>query len=68
VVAPLFSLALVSQKRMAIEDYQRNLRGVNDGSDFSPEYLVSDGMSLGLIRVIHTSRSKLFTTQSEGRR
>jgi len=30
-----------SQKRMTIEDYQRNLRGVNDGSDFSPEYLVS---------------------------
>ena len=27
---------------MTIEDYQRNLRGVNDGSDFSPEYLVSD--------------------------
>jgi hypothetical protein len=54
---------------MAIEDYQRNLRGVNDGSDFSPEYLVSDGMSLGLIRVvIHTARSKLFTTQYEGRR
>jgi Sec7-like guanine-nucleotide exchange factor len=25
---------------MTIEDYQRNLRGVNDGSDFSPEYLV----------------------------
>jgi hypothetical protein len=31
----------LSQKRMTIEDYQRNLRGVNDGSDFSPEYLVS---------------------------
>ncbi|KAI0306765.1 hypothetical protein B0F90DRAFT_1808381 [Multifurca ochricompacta] len=27
------------RKRMTIEDYQRNLRGVNDGSDFSPEYL-----------------------------
>ncbi|KAI9452317.1 Sec7-like domain protein [Russula earlei] len=27
------------QKRMTIEDYQRNLRGVNDGSDFSAEYL-----------------------------
>lgn len=25
---------------MSIEDYKRNLRGVNDGSDFSPEYLV----------------------------
>jgi Sec7-like guanine-nucleotide exchange factor len=33
---------------MTIEDYQRNLRGVNDGSDFSPEYLVSDGMPLEL--------------------
>ncbi|KAI0064698.1 Sec7-domain-containing protein [Artomyces pyxidatus] len=29
------------RKRMTIEDYQRNLRGVNDGSDFSPEYLQS---------------------------
>jgi hypothetical protein len=27
---------------MTIEDYQRNLRGVNDGSDFSSEYLVRD--------------------------
>ena len=24
---------------MTIDDYKRNLRGVNDGSDFSPEYL-----------------------------
>ncbi|PFH49117.1 hypothetical protein AMATHDRAFT_148392 [Amanita thiersii Skay4041] len=27
------------RKRMTIEDYMKNLRGVNDGSDFSPEYL-----------------------------
>ncbi|KAF9532355.1 Sec7-domain-containing protein [Crepidotus variabilis] len=27
------------RKRMTIEDYTRNLRGVNDGSDFSPEFL-----------------------------
>ncbi|KAJ7197212.1 hypothetical protein GGX14DRAFT_471834 [Mycena pura] len=27
------------RKRMTIEDYQRNLRGVNNGSDFSPEFL-----------------------------
>ena len=26
---------------MSIEDYQKNLRGVNDGTDFSPEFLVS---------------------------
>jgi brefeldin A-resistance guanine nucleotide exchange factor 1 len=25
---------------MTIDDYKRNLRGVNDGSDFSPEFLV----------------------------
>ena len=25
---------------MTIEDYQRNLRGVNDGSDFSSEYIL----------------------------
>lgn len=28
------------QKRMTIEDYKRNLKGVNDGSNFSDEYLV----------------------------
>ncbi|THH01721.1 hypothetical protein EW026_g1024 [Hermanssonia centrifuga] len=28
------------RKRMTIEDYMRNLRGVNDGSNFSPEYLL----------------------------
>ncbi|KII88730.1 hypothetical protein PLICRDRAFT_41948 [Plicaturopsis crispa FD-325 SS-3] len=27
------------RKKMTIEDYQRNLRGVNGGSDFSPEFL-----------------------------
>ncbi|KAG0706344.1 hypothetical protein DFH29DRAFT_169682 [Suillus ampliporus] len=27
------------RKRMSIEDYQRNLRGVNGGTNFSPEYL-----------------------------
>ncbi|KAG7086681.1 hypothetical protein E1B28_002619 [Marasmius oreades] len=29
------------RKRMTIEDYQRNLRGVNDGQDFSSEFLRS---------------------------
>ncbi|KAI0340495.1 Sec7-domain-containing protein [Trametopsis cervina] len=28
------------RKRMTIEDYMRNLRGVNDGSDFTSEYLL----------------------------
>jgi hypothetical protein len=59
---------LISQKRMTIEDYQRNLRGVNDGSDFSTEYLVGDGMHVGLIRVSHASHSKLFMTPYEDRR
>ncbi|KAJ3741888.1 hypothetical protein DFH05DRAFT_1503047 [Lentinula detonsa] len=27
------------RKRMSFEEYQKNLRGVNDGSDFSPEFL-----------------------------
>ena len=39
-VAHSFCPQPLAQKRMTIEDYQRNLRGVNDGSDFSPEYLV----------------------------
>jgi brefeldin A-resistance guanine nucleotide exchange factor 1 len=28
-----------NRKRMTVEDYQRNLRGVNDRKDFDPEYL-----------------------------
>ena len=59
---------LISQKRMSVEDYQRNLRGVNDGSDFSSEYLVGDGMHLRPIRVAYASHSKLFTTPYEDRR
>ena len=31
---------IAEQKRMSLEDYMRNLKGVNDGSDFSTEYLV----------------------------
>ena len=30
-----------NRKRMTIEDYQRNLRGVNNGKDFPPEYLAA---------------------------
>ncbi|EON60989.1 hypothetical protein W97_00199 [Coniosporium apollinis CBS 100218] len=30
---------LKAQKRMTIEDFSRNLRGVNGGKDFDPEYL-----------------------------
>ncbi|KAA1096915.1 GDP/GTP exchange factor for ARF [Puccinia graminis f. sp. tritici] len=30
-----------NRKKMTLEDYKRNLRGVNDGEDFSAEYLVS---------------------------
>ena len=29
------------KRRMTVEDYMRNLRGVNDGQDFAPAYLVS---------------------------
>lgn len=28
-----------NRRKMTIEDYQKNLRGVNDGKDFAPEYL-----------------------------
>lgn len=34
------------QKKMTIEAYTRNLRGVNDGGDFEPEYLVSSVLVL----------------------
>ncbi|KAL2878804.1 GDP/GTP exchange factor for ARF [Colletotrichum sp. CLE4] len=30
---------LKSQKRMTVDDFARNLRGVNDGQNFAPEYL-----------------------------
>lgn len=29
------------RKRMTLEDYSRNLKGVNDNKDFAPEYIVS---------------------------
>ena len=29
----------MKQKRMAVEDFKKNVRGVNDGKDFDPEYL-----------------------------
>ena len=53
---------------MTIEDYQRNLRGVNDGSNFSPEYLVRDRIASKVILVSHASHSKLFTTLYEDKR
>jgi len=31
---------------MSFEEYQRNLRGVNDGSDFAPEFLVCNTSGL----------------------
>ncbi|CUA75851.1 putative protein C211,03 [Schizosaccharomyces pombe 972h-] [Rhizoctonia solani] len=35
-----------NRKRMTIADYQKNLKGVNDGTDFDPEYLqaIYDGL------------------------
>ncbi|WWC86203.1 uncharacterized protein L201_001076 [Kwoniella dendrophila CBS 6074] len=35
-----------NRKRMTIEDYRKNLRGVNGGKDFDPEYLASIHESL----------------------
>jgi len=29
-----------TQKKMTLEDYSRNLRGINDGESFSPEFVV----------------------------
>lgn len=36
------------RKRMDLEAYSRNLRGVNDGQDFDPQYLVRSGLSSSL--------------------
>jgi brefeldin A-resistance guanine nucleotide exchange factor 1 len=34
------------RKRMTLEDYGKNLKGVNDKADFAPEYIVRfDGLS-----------------------
>jgi len=30
---------------MTIEEYKKNLRGVNDNKDFTPEFLVSDWLT-----------------------
>jgi brefeldin A-resistance guanine nucleotide exchange factor 1 len=35
----LYNPNIKSGKRMTLEDFSRNLRGVNDGKDFDPEYL-----------------------------
>jgi golgi-specific brefeldin A-resistance guanine nucleotide exchange factor 1 len=34
------------QKKMTIDDYRKNLRGVNDNTDFSPEFLVCGSSSI----------------------
>lgn len=34
------------QKRMDLEAYSRNLRGVNDNENFDPEYLVRGPLNL----------------------
>lgn len=36
-----FRVPADEQKRMTIDDFKRNLRGVNEGKDFDFEYLVS---------------------------
>ncbi|KAK5210939.1 GDP/GTP exchange factor for ARF [Exophiala xenobiotica] len=35
----LYNPNIKSQKRMAVEDFSKNLRGVNSGKDFAPEFL-----------------------------
>lgn len=35
----LYNPNIKSQKRMGVEDFSRNLRGVNSGKDFAPEFL-----------------------------
>jgi hypothetical protein len=46
---------------MTIEDYQRNLRGVNGGANFSPEYLVGNHPLLDIC--VLNSHSKTSMTQ-----
>lgn len=49
----LLVLTLVDdQKRMTIADYQKNLKGVNDGTDFAPDYLVSIVCTMWLAGVL----------------
>jgi golgi-specific brefeldin A-resistance guanine nucleotide exchange factor 1 len=47
------------QKHMSIEDYQRNLRGVNDGTNFSPEFLVG-GFLLLKIYGVHSQQQSVY--------
>ncbi|KAG1891871.1 FACT complex subunit-domain-containing protein [Suillus fuscotomentosus] len=44
---------------MSIEDYQRNLRGVNDGTNFSPEFLVG-GFLLLKIYGVHSQQQSVY--------
>jgi golgi-specific brefeldin A-resistance guanine nucleotide exchange factor 1 len=59
----LFFMCLLQQKRMTIDDYKRNLRGVNDGSDFSPEFLVRIDQPFNICS--SSFHSKIYTTPSK---
>ncbi len=48
------------RRRMTLEDFQRNTRGVNNGKNFRPEYLVSNLLGYAYIKI---SRQRS-TTQS----
>lgn len=51
------------RKRMTVEDYARNLKGVNDNKDFAPEYIVSQVTHDALRAIlIGLSSRKAFTT------
>lgn len=45
---------------MTIDDYRRNLRGVNDGADFSPEYLVAHVFLDDKAKILNNSQQEIF--------
>lgn len=47
------AMLMGKQKRMTLEDYMRNLKGVNDGSDFAMDYLVRCLVSVIWFRYSH---------------
>ena len=51
------------QKKMTLEDYSRNVRGINDGESFSPEFVVRSRIVCSALEVPDPPVSKQSTTR-----
>jgi len=51
------------QKKMTLEDYSRNVRGINDGESFSPEFVVRSRMVCSVLKVSDHNRQQTIYDQ-----